>query len=342
MGVFSHPCSALGSKSSKITGKISLGYDNLIITQAESKISHSFSSIYLDSKLPLFPHRKRRGGVFRLQNGFKFQNGFKPVNESENILFNQANLGLAFLISPKITSEILGELKCKSIFSAEDISVKGEYGYLYWHSGLSLKYTGNDFASSIRYLHHQRDYTDRDFFDSKDHQIQLMTNAFFSRTITGCLTGKVETSRLSRQKDASLQEHFDTLYEISLGSQWVDDFLINPSYAFQRNTSDHSEYSFNAHQFSILAALPLYWEITLQCYGHLQLCKYQSQKVPSLSPPDEDNIEQSHNVFVFSLSRDIFKNYSVEMRYLLSRTGVSSSSENYKRQSCSLTVSYEF
>lgn len=343
LGVFSHPYRAFGIKSSKITGKVSAGYDHLIITQAESKISRSFSSLYLDSKLPLFPHRKSLGGVFR------FQNGLKVLSADENITFNQANLGLAFPVSPKITSEILCELKRKIVFPAEDLSVAlGEYGYLYWHSGVSLKFDGDDFDSSIRYLHHQRDYTNEDFFDSKDDQIQLMTNTFFSRTLTGCLTGKVETSRLSRHQASSLEEHDDILYEISLGSQWIDDllwiddFLINPSYAYQRNTSDHAEYSFNAHQFSILVALPLYWEMTLQCYGHLQLCKYKSQKLPPLSPPDEDNIEQSHNILVFSLSRDIFKSYSLEMRYLFSRTGVSSSSENYKRQSCSFTVSYEF
>jgi hypothetical protein len=364
LGVFSHPYSALGLKNSKISGKISLGYDNLSITQettqeatqANSKVHRSFSSLYLDSKLPLFPHQKQCGGVFR------FQNGLKLLSKSENIVFNQANLGLAFLISPKISSEILCELKRKHISSAEDLSVVlGEYGYLYWHSGVSLKFNGNDFNSSIRYLHRQRDYTDNDFFDSKDHQFQLMTNAFFTRTLTGCLTGKVETSRLSRhqassfekhtdeqytdillENDSLVEEHDDTLYEISLGSQWIDNFLISPSYAFQRNISDHSEYSFNAHQFSILAALPLYWEMTLQCYGRLQLCKYKSQKLPLPSPLDEDNIEQSHKVLVFSLSRDIFKSYSLEVRYLFSRTGISSSSEECTKQSCSFTVSYEF
>ncbi|MEW5803923.1 MAG: hypothetical protein AB1847_17650 [bacterium] len=345
IGAFSHPYLALGVESRKVTGRLSLGYDNLTLTQNESTISHSFSSIYLDSKLSLFPHRKRFGGIFR------FQNGFKVISDEENIAFNQADLGLALLISPRFSSEIIGELKQKDIFPAEDSSVQGEYGYSYWHSGVSLKFNGEDFNCSIKYLYHQRNYKDKDFFDSKDHQVQLMTNYPLSCTLTVCLTGKVTTSRFSRQQEASLQElqelslqehHTDTLYEISLGSQWIDNFLINPSYAFQRNTSDYSEYSFYAHQFSIIAAIPLYWEVTLQCYGQLQFCRYESQGSSSPSPPDEDNNEQSHDVLVLSLSRDIFKRYSLEMRYLLSQTGTSSSSGKYRRQSCSLSMSYLF
>lgn len=337
IGAFFHPCSALGLESSKVGCKVSLGYDNLIVTHDNSKISQTFSNFHLDSKLSLFPHPKRLDGVFR------FQNGFKVISEHENISFNQGDLGFALFISPRVSSEILCEVKRKDISAAQDISIQGEYGYLYWHSGASLKYSGNDLTSSIRYLHRQRSYAEESFADSKSHQIQLMTNAFVSNTLTACLTGTIETSRLSgQQQESSLKGHNDTLYELSVGSQWLDDFLINPSYAFQWNTSDHSEYAFNAQQFSILAALPLYWEITLQCYGKLQICKYTSHHSLPSAAPDEDNTDQSHNVLVFSLSRDILKSYSLETRYLFSRTGGSSASEKYEKQSCSLTITYLF
>lgn len=264
------------------------------------------------------------------------------VSEDENILLNQADLGLSLLISPKVSSEVLGKVKYKSISRAEDVPIQGEYGYRYWNSGVVLKYCENAFDSGIRYLYHHRNYVDREFLDSKNHQIQFMTNALFTSTLTGCLSAKVEIFRFEKHRGTLVQEHADTFYELSFGCQWIHGLLINPAYALQRNTSDHAEYSFNAHQFSILTALPLCWEVTLQCYGQLQLCKYDSQEPTISSVPDDDTIEQSNNVLVLSLSKDIRDNYSLEMKYLLSRTDPSSSSEKYQKQSYSATVSYLF
>lgn len=292
IGIFSWPHPVSGTEKGQFSGKLSLGYDNFMLTQAESRTNHSFPSVHLDSRLSLFPHSRRLGGVFR------FQNGSRLISENENILLNQADLAFSLVISPQITSEVLGKVKYKSTSCDEDVYIQSQYGYKYWNSGVSLKFNGNDFDNNIRYLYHHRDYTDRQFLDSKNHQIQLMTHAFISNTLTGCLSAKVEIFRFSKHRGTLLQEHSDTFYELSFGCQWIHGLLINPSYALQRNTSDHAEYSFNAHQFSILTALPLCWKVTLQCYGQLQLCQYDSQE-PTLSlVPDDDTIEQSNDVLV--------------------------------------------
>jgi hypothetical protein len=336
LGVFLHTSLTFGNEGCQVKGKISFGSGNLIIKRDGTRVSRSLSNIHVDSKLPLFCQPKRMDGILRLQNGCKLISGH------ENILLNQADLELDFLILPRIVSEILGEVKHKGISMAETSSIESEYGYLSWQSGLALTFHGNNFRSTIRYLHHQHKYADESFFDSKDHQIQVITTTSFSRELTGRMVVKMETATFSRQQEYLHEQHTGTLYEISLGSQWIHGFLINPGYAFQRNKSDRSEYSFSAHQFSIHAAFPLYWRMTFQCYGRWRLCEYESQEYASPFPPDEDNAEQSRNELALSLSKDILKNYSLEVRYLLSQMDLSSSYEKYHKQTYSLIASYVF
>lgn len=84
------PNSALGIEGQRITGKISLGYDDIVFEQSESITGRSFINLYLDARFPL-PDFKRLEGTFRLQNGFKI------IREEEEIALNQADLRLSFL-----------------------------------------------------------------------------------------------------------------------------------------------------------------------------------------------------------------------------------------------------
>jgi len=341
---------ALGIEDRNIKGKISCGYDDNIFEQAESKTGRYFLRLYLDSKLPLL-RSKRLGGILRLQDGFK------TVGKHENVALNQVNLRFALRMSPKITSEILSELKHKSVSTHQDSSELSEYGYLNLHSGVSLKINLRNFFSYIRYFERRRDYADSELFDSKIRQIQFMTNVFFSRKLTASFTGswqrfrfpqlliherKAEPALPLAEQENALQERVDNLREFCIGLQWVERVLINPNYAFQRSKSNSPEYSFHAHQLSILTASPLCWEVTMQLYGHLQLRKFDAQKTPPFHPPDEDNTEQARNIIIFSLTRDIFKNCSLEARYLLSQADLPSSSMKYTKQSFSFTMSYSF
>lgn len=349
---FVHDNTALASgiESRNITGKISFGYDDNIFEQAESKTGRSFLRLYLDSKLPLL-RSKRLGGVLRLQDGFKI------VGKGENVALNQVNLRFALRISPQITSEILSELKHKSVSVSQNLSAPSEYGYLNWHSGVSLKFNLRNFSSNLRYLRFKRDYADSDIFDSKIRQIFAMTNVFFPRKLTTSFMAgwlhshfpqllvheqKAKPSQLIAQQKTAHQERIDDLCEFRIGLQWVGRILINPNYAFQRNSSNSTEYSFHAHQVSILTASPLCFQVTMQLYGRLQLRKYDSQKTPLFHPPDEDNTEQARNVIIFSLTRDIFKNCSLEARYLLSQSTLPSSSMRYTKQSYLFTMNYSF
>jgi len=318
-GTFLRPYAASGIEGRTMTGKISSGYDDNVFEDPNAKTGRPFVNLYLDSKFPL-PPSKRMDGTVRLQNGFKI------IANDENVAVNQVNLKCAIFISPRITSEILNELKYKYISTSPNTLIQSEYGYLYWHSGLAIHFRGKDFTSSIQYLHRQRDYKDMDFSDSKTHQIQFETNVPFSRSLTGRFTGKIETFRFSWQEETLWQEETvqknrdDTLYELSIGVQWIDGILINPGYAFRKNKSkDSDEYSFYAHQLSILTAIPLWGKITLQMYGCLQLCEYDSQKIPIADPVDEDNTDQLRNLLILNLSRDVLENCSLEVRYLLSQ-----------------------
>ncbi len=334
-GVFLRPSFARVIEDFRITGKVSSGYDDNIFEQAESKTGRSFLNLYLDSQFRL-PRFKRLEGTFRLQNGFK------TVKEEENIALNQVNLKFGIFISPKITSEIVHELKHKTVPASSNLPIQHEYGYLYWHSGLSLKFNGRNFNSSIRYLHRQQDYEDLDFSDSKTEQIQFSANAFLSPKLTGCFTGRIETIRFSGAEGYSRVEGVDNLYEFSLGFQWLDGILINPSYAFQINKSKSTEYSYYAHQWSILTALLLWRDITVQLYGRIQLREYDSLPPPLFYPSDEDDTDQLRKMLIFNISRDISKNCAFELQYMLSQSNPSMSSFRYKKQSYSFSVSYSF
>lgn len=200
-----------------------------------------------------------------------------------------------------------------------------------------------------------QDYQDKEFFDSRNQQTQFTVNASLSPKLTGCLTGKVERIRFS-EEGANDQEwaewpeetvmgkgRIDNLYEISMGFQWLCGILINPAYALQENRSQQSEYTYSARQCSILAAIPLWWETTLQCYGHLQQRDYDSgPPPPSDHPIDEDNSEQLYKLLILSLSKDVLTHCSLEVRYMLSQSAPSMSSYGYKKQSYSLGLSYTF
>lgn len=340
VGTLLHPNLALGieDEGRRTTGKISSGYDDTVFEQSESKTGRSFINLYLDTQFPL-PGFKRLEGTFRLQNGLKI------VMEEEDIALNQVDLRLSLPILPKIHSEILHELKQKTVPASSDPPVQNEYGYLYWHSGLSFKYNSRHFNSSIRYLLRNQDYQEEDFLDSRNQQTQFMTNVSLSPKLTGCLTGKVEKIRFSEEGENDQERpegRIDTLYELSIGFQWLDGILINPSYALQKNRSQQNEYTYSARQWSILAALPLWWETTLQCYGHLQLRDYDSEPPPPSYPIDEDNTEQLYKLLILSLSKDVLTHCSLEVRYMLSQSDPSMSSFGYKKQSYSFGVSYTF
>ncbi|UCH37169.1 MAG: hypothetical protein JSV76_05650, partial [Candidatus Bathyarchaeota archaeon] len=232
-----------------------------------------------------------------------------------------------------------------------------EYGYLNWHGGISLKFNWSNSSLNIRYFERQRDYADAVFFDAKIRQLFARTNIFFSRQLTASFTGswqrfrlpqllinepEAETTRLLEQQESARKAHVDNLYEFGIGLQWIGRILIQPNYAFQRNKSNSPAYSFHNHQVSILAASPLYWEMTMQLYGRLQLRQYDSPITPSFHPPDEDNTEEARNVIIFSLTRDILKNCSLDARYSLSQSNIPSSSTRYTKQSYSVTISYSF
>lgn len=332
-----HPGLVLGIEGSRITGKVSLGYYDIVYEQSGSNACLPFVNLYLDVQYPL-PRFKCLEGTFRLQNGFKI------IREEKDIALSQVDLRFALPILPKIHSEILHELKNKTVPAASDPYVQNEYGYLYWHSGLSFKYNGKHFNSSIRYLFRHQDYQDAVFCDSHNQQVQFTTNAAISSKLTGCLTSKVEKIRFSEDR-AIYQEgykgHYDTLYELSIGFQWLDGILINPIYTLQKNSSQQTEYAYCARQWSILTALPLWWGTTLQCYGHLQVRDYDFPPPPSY-PFEEDNTDQLHKLLVLSLSKDALTNCSLELRYTLSQSGLSMSSTRCKRQFYSLGASYTF
>jgi len=345
---FLYPCLVLGIENRNIVGKISFGYDDNIFEQAESKTGRSFLRLYLDSSLPLL-QKKRLGSVLRLQDGFKI------VGKEENVAINQVNLRLAFLISPKITSEFQNELKHKNISDCQNSSSLSEDGYLNWNSGVSLKFKLRNFLSDIRCFERRLDYADSDFFDANIRQIQVVTNVKLPRRLIGnfiadwqhshfpqSLLPELNPAQPLAQPEGEPQTRVDNLYEISVGLQWVERILINPNYTFQRNKSNSNEYSFRAHQFSILTASPFFWEVTMQLYGRIQLRQYDSQEMPPFQRPDEDNIEQARNVLIFNLAKDIFRNCSLEARYLLSQAELPLSSMRYTKQSYSLTVSYSF
>jgi len=332
-----HPHLALGIESHNVKGKISFGYDDNIFEQAEAKTGRSFLRLYLDSKLPLL-RSKRLGGVLRLQDGLKI------VGKDENVALNQVNLRFALRISQKLTSEILSELKHKSVPSHQNSSAPIEYGYLNIHSGVSLKFNWSNLSNNIRYFERRQDYADSELFDSKIRQLQFATNFVFSRKLTANFIGSWQRFHfpefLIHGRNAC-KARVDNLCGCRIGLQWVGRILINSNYAFQRNKSNSPEYSFHAHQLSILTASPIYWEVTMQLYGRLQLRKYGFQDIPPFHPPDEDNTQQARNVIIISLSKAIFKNCLLEARYLLSQVDLSSSSR-YTKQSYSFTVSYSF
>ena len=333
-----HPDLAFGIEDCRITGKISLGYDDHVSEQSESKAGRPFINLYLDSRFPL-PRFKRLEGTFRLQNGFKI------IREEENIALNQVDLRFGLSLWPKITSEIIQELKQKTVPVSTNSPVQYEYGYLYWHSGLSFKYNGDTFRSSIRYLWRHQDYQDADFFDSDNQQTQFTINTLLSPKLTGFLTGKAERIRFSKEGEFDpewKEERIDTLYGLSVGFEWLDVILINPTYTLHKNRSQQREYDYYAHHWSILAAIPLWWETTLQCYGHLQRRDYDSTPPPPSLPFDEENTEQLHKLLVVSLSKDVLTHCSLELRYMLSQSDPSMSSFGYKKQSYSFGVSYTF
>ncbi|MGA1796940.1 MAG: hypothetical protein ACMUIL_13880 [bacterium] len=333
-----HPDLAPGIDDCRITGKISLGYDDHVSEQSDSTAGRSFTHVYLDSRFSL-PRFKRLEGAFRLQNGLKI------VREEENIALNQVDLRFSLSLSPRISSELLQELKQKTVPVSSASPVHYEYGYLYWHSGLAFKYNGGFFRGSIRYLVRHQDYQDEDFFDSDNQQTQFMINAVLSPKLTGCLTGKAERIRFSKERAFDpewKEERIDTLYGLSIGFEWLDIMLINPTYSLHKNRSQQSEYDYYAHYWSILAAIPLWRETTLQCYGHLQRRDYESAPPPPSEPLDEENTEQLHKLLVLSLSKEVRTRCSLEVRYALSQSDPSISSFGYKKQSYSLGVSYTF
>lgn len=343
-----HTFLAFGIEEGDVKGKISFGYDNNIFEQAESKTGRGFTRLYLDSKLPLLCS-KRLGGVLRLQNGFK------TVGKYEIIALNQVNLRLAFKISSQISSEILSELKHKSISVCSNSSVPSEYGYLKWHGGISLKFiTKSNLMGNLKYFERRRYYTDLEVFDSKVRQVQFITNISPVRNLNVNFMGswqrlyfpnlliyeqKVKTNQVLL---ANPRERIDNLYELLIGFQWISKILINPNYTFQKNSSNSKEYSFQAHKFSILTALPIFWETTIQLYGCLQSRKYDSQELSPTYLPDEENSEQERDIIILNINRGLFENCSLEVRYLLSQAALSSSSKKYIKQSYSLTLSYIF
>jgi len=247
MGTFLYPSVVIKIEAHNLTGKISSGYDDNVYESPETKTGRSFVNFYVDSKFQL-PKSKRLGGVFRLQNGLK------TIGGDEDVALSKVNLKVAFLISPRITSEILHEVKHKYISTLPNTSIQCEYGYLYWHSGLSLNFRGKGFTSSIRYLHGQRDYKIADFTDSITQQIQLETKVPFSHKLLARFAGRVETFRLSWQEKTLFSEEttpknrVDNLYELSIGVQWFDGILINPTYTYRKDKSrDTDDYSFYAH-----------------------------------------------------------------------------------------------
>jgi len=341
--VLHFPFGAWGTEKGNISGKISWGYDENIF-EKESEKNQAFTRIYLDSKLPLV-NSKRLYGILRLQDGLKI------LRNNGNLALNQVNLRLAYKISSKIISEFLTELKYKDIYLKSNSSMPSEYGYLKWHGGLSLKLLRDNFSGKIRYLERRHDYSELDFYDSKIRQIQLMTNIRFSK-LNACLMGswqhlrypnlvnqepEVKEAKFESQSDNSAS-HIDNLYEFSISFQFIHRGIFNPGYTFQKNKSELQDYSFEAHQLSIIAVIPLFWEITMQFYGRLQL---RTQEIPSVYLPDEDNTEQARDILILDFNKEICKRLSLETRYLLSRS-VLSDSTKYTKKVYSLTVSYLF
>ncbi|MGA1867825.1 MAG: hypothetical protein ACMUJM_04680 [bacterium] len=338
LGAVIHPCLARGIEGGRVMGKTSVGYE-----ENEYDETLLFLNLYLDSQLPL-PRFKRLRGAFRLQNGIRI------IEQEENSLLNQADLHCALPIVPQLSSEILSELKHKTI--------RKDYGYIYWHSGLSVKYQGRNFLSSITYLYHEKEYGDPNYSDSKNSEIQFLINHSFSSRLTAHVIGKVESIRFSedieiipsvatadpntRMADGETthKKRHDTLYEYSIGFQWIDAFLINVSYALQKNESNSDLYSYSAQQLSILAAIPLWWESTLQLYGRVQLRDLETVDIQDSDMFGEDSDDQLRNLLIISLSKDVLKNCSVELRYLLSRANLSS--EHYKKQSYSCGFTWSF
>jgi len=326
-----HPLLASGIEGGNITGKISFGYDDNIFEQAESKTGRPFSRLYLDSRLLLLRSN-------RLIGNLRLQDGFKMVGGRENIALNQVNLRFALRVTPQITSEILSELKQKSVSISSSSSTPSEYGYLNWHGGISLKFTQRHLSTNIRYLERRRDYADSDFIDSNIRQLQFVTSTRFSRKLTGNFRVGWQRSHFPQQQETATQTRIDNLREFGFGFQWVGRILINSHYLFQRNKSNSPEYSSRTHQLSILAASSPCWEITIQFYGHLQLRNYDSQVTPTIYLSDDDNDEQARNIIILSISRGIFENCSLEGRYLLSQSDAS----KYTKRAYSVTLNYLF
>ncbi|MGA1825134.1 MAG: hypothetical protein ACMUIP_10785 [bacterium] len=315
-----HPSFSFGVKGHTVTTKTSLGYDDSF-----DQPDGPFLNLYVDSKFPL-PQYKRLKGVFRLQNGFKI------LRETENTALNQVNLRCAFPLLSRLSAEILNELKHKS--------VQDDYGYLSYDSGLSLIHNGSNFNSSITYIYHQKDYGGEDYSDSKTKQIHFSLNRRVSYSLMGRFMGKWETIRFSGEEVTG--KRIDKLSEFSLGFQWIDEILLNPSYAFQKNKSNDEDYSYYAHQLTILTVAEIWWEITMQFYGRFQLRKLEAHDTSNASILDDDTDNTLHNLFIFSLSKDVLENSSLELRYLLSQADLALSSEEYKKQTYSFAFTCSF
>lgn len=347
IAVIFHPHWASGIEGGDVAGKISFGYDDNIFEQAGSETGRPFLRLYLDSRLLLLRSH-------RLIGHLRLQDGFKMVGERENIALNQVNLRFALRVTPQISSEILSELKHKSVSISSSSSTPSEYGYLNWHGGVSVKFNRNNLSSNIKYLERRRDYADSDFIDANIRQLQFVTSTRFSRKLTGNFMTGWHRSRfpqfpISEQGETATQTRIDNLREFGFGFQWIGSVLINSNYLFQRNKSSLaafekggrggiSEYSFRAHQLSILAASSPFWGVTMQLYGHLQLRNYDSQETPTIYLSDEDNDEQARNIIILSISRGIFENCSLEGRYLLSQSDAS----KYTKRAYSVTLNYLF
>jgi hypothetical protein len=178
---------------------------------------------------------------------------------------------------------------------------------------------GNELAVTAGGINYQNFST----FDYSQNQLKWLISKRLSRRVSASIQLTGQQIRYDRMVvevpndtttvflDKSQKDHN---YGIRFQLNFSKSYMVNLSYAFQRNTSNSAGYGFNKHQVIIIWGFPLSNGLWLRGYGALQLKSY-AENLALLFPIEVDSEREESNIITLDLSKDLSQEVTVLLRF---------------------------